>query len=214
MTIARNSTFTAIALAALIGLTSIPMTGCDSFGGGNGSSSTSRGTTGAVIGGAAGAVLGAVISKQNRLLGALIGGALGAGGGYLIGAKTDWFGKDKSTVRNEAQNSVDNAQTNPATPEEARRASTADINSDGFVTLDEVIAMKRASLSDSQMIKRLEATGQVFDLNQEQQQFLLDNGISHKVIDRMLTMNTAARDRYLSNSSSTGGDVISRDPNR
>ena len=39
-----------------------------------------------VIGGAAGAGIGAVLAEENRLLGALIGGLLGAGGGYLIGA--------------------------------------------------------------------------------------------------------------------------------
>src|SRR5215510_13572878 len=111
MSIQRNSILTATAMAVLIGVTSLPMSGCDS----NSSNDTKRGTTGAVIGGAAGAVLGAVIAKDNRLLGALIGGALGAGGGYLIGAKTDWFGKDKNEVKNEAQDSVRHAQTNPAT---------------------------------------------------------------------------------------------------
>lgn len=42
-----------------------------------------------VIGGAGGAVLGAVINKRNRLAGGVIGGVLGAGGGYLIGRHKD-----------------------------------------------------------------------------------------------------------------------------
>ena len=40
---------------------------------------------GAVIGGAAGAVTGAVINKRNRAAGAVVGGVAGAGVGYTIG---------------------------------------------------------------------------------------------------------------------------------
>jgi hypothetical protein len=48
---------------------------------------------GAIIGGAAGAVGGAVISKD-KTSGAIIGGVAGAGAGYLIGRD-----KDKKTGR-------------------------------------------------------------------------------------------------------------------
>jgi hypothetical protein len=44
---------------------------------------------GAVIGGAGGAVAGAIINKRNRPVGALIGGILGAGAGTGIGAIID-----------------------------------------------------------------------------------------------------------------------------
>lgn len=44
---------------------------------------------GAAIGGGAGAILGAVVSKNNRGLGAVIGGVVGAGGGYVIGRAQD-----------------------------------------------------------------------------------------------------------------------------
>lgn len=44
---------------------------------------------GAAIGGGAGAILGAVVGKNNRALGAVIGGAVGAGGGYVIGRAQD-----------------------------------------------------------------------------------------------------------------------------
>lgn len=43
----------------------------------------------AVIGGAGGAVMGAVINKRNRVKGAVIGGVLGGGGGYVIGRSKD-----------------------------------------------------------------------------------------------------------------------------
>lgn len=44
---------------------------------------------GAAIGGGAGAILGAVVSKNNRAAGAIIGGVVGAGGGYAIGRSQD-----------------------------------------------------------------------------------------------------------------------------
>lgn len=201
----KRMTPTVLALAALIGLTAAPMTGCEDLPGSRTEQST-------VIGGATGAVLGAVIAKENRLIGALIGGLLGAGGGYLIGAKTDWFeDDDDDDVRDEARQAVNKAQTDPATVEEARKARTADINDDGFVTLDEVIAMERADLSDNQMLNRLERTNQVFDLNAEQREILRENGVSQRVIDGMLDINRNERERLLT--SSKRNDVISEDRN-
>ena len=49
----------------------------------------SKAAKGAVIGGAGGAIAGAVINKKNRAAGAVIGGVIGAGGGYVIGRKMD-----------------------------------------------------------------------------------------------------------------------------
>ena len=67
------------------------------------------------------------------------------GGGYVIAAKTDRI-SNKDTQG--AQAAATKAQTTPATAQEALNATTADVNRDGFVTLDEVIAMKQAGLSD------------------------------------------------------------------
>jgi len=50
--------------------------------------SMSKATEGAIIGGVAGAVGGAVISKKKGL-GAVVGGIAGAAGGYIIGKKMD-----------------------------------------------------------------------------------------------------------------------------
>lgn len=192
-----------MALTAALALAAAPlMSGCEDLPG-------SRKEQATVIGGATGAVLGAVIAKENRLLGALIGGLLGAGGGYLIGAKTDWFGKDDEEVRAEARESVTTAQTNPATAAQAKRAKTADINNDGFVTLDEVVAMERANLSDRQMIDRLEAADQIYDLNAEQRQYLLDEGVSPQVVNRMTMINREERDRLLAGTR-ISDDVIGR----
>jgi len=41
------------------------------------------------IGAGAGAVIGAVINKRNRVAGAVIGGVIGGGGGYVIGRSMD-----------------------------------------------------------------------------------------------------------------------------
>jgi hypothetical protein len=49
----------------------------------------SKAAKGAAIGGGSGAVLGAIISKNNKAKGAIIGGVLGAGGGYVLGRVLD-----------------------------------------------------------------------------------------------------------------------------
>jgi hypothetical protein len=155
---------------------------------------------GAVIGGTGGAIAGAAIAK-NDLLGALIGGAVGAAGGYLIGANSDRIlGKDRAA----AERAVQDAQSNPATPEQVRYATTADVNSDGFVTLDEVTAMNAAGLSDEQMLARLRATDQVFELTLEQERTLRDQGVSQTVISGMRQINRDTRERLLQR------DVIGR----
>jgi uncharacterized membrane protein YebE (DUF533 family) len=149
-------------------------------------------TQGAVIGGVGGAAAGALIGgKDHRLLGALIGGAAGAGGGYLIGANWDKISGKKSDEAKEANR---RAQDRPARASDVANSSTADLNNDGFVTLDEVVAMKEAKLSDREMIDRLNRTNQVFELTQDQQQYLRDHGVSDRVIREMLAMqNESAR---------------------
>jgi Glycine zipper 2TM domain len=151
------------------------------------------GEQGAAIGGVGGAATGALIGgEHHRLLGALLGGALGAGGGYLIGAnKNRILGHDTQA----AQTAVQSAQAHPATPEMALNAPTADLNGDGFVTMDEVVAMKRAGLRDQDMLQKLQATGQVFELTPQQQAYLRDNGVDQYVIDQMPQLNRDLRNQ-------------------
>jgi hypothetical protein len=159
-----------------------PLTGCESLPG-------DRETQGAVIGGLGGALAGGLIGgSDNRLLGVLIGGALGAGTGWLIGSQLE-----KADDRDDARRAVERAQTDPATAAEARAATTADINNDGYVTLDEVIAMERAGLTDAEMIRRLEATGQFFELTPGQEQYLRDQGINNRVVVEMRNINQDVR---------------------
>jgi hypothetical protein len=147
---------------------------------------------GAVIGGASGAAVGAAVSK-NRALGAVIGGAVGAAGGYVIGKN-----KDKITGNDDNDNDIEQAaakaQEAPVTAAEARTATTGDVNNDGFVTLDEVIALEQANLTDDEIIDRLRATNQVFDLTEEQRRYLLDRGVSQTVVDRLASLNQVSTD--------------------
>jgi hypothetical protein len=150
---------------------------------------------GAVIGGAVGTAAGAALSEDNRLLGALLGGAIGAGGGYLIGARTDWFDDPRGEDR--ARDAIRDAQASPATEEDVRRSMTADLDADGFVTIDEVVAMERAGLSDDEILSRLRGTGQIFDLSRSQAQALRNAGISQRVVTEMQDINRDRREEVL-----------------
>jgi hypothetical protein len=172
-----NRAAVVIGLTCSIGLA--PLAGCSNLPG-------STGAQGAVIGGLGGAAAGAIIGKKNRGVGALIGAAIGAGGGYLIGASQEKVDKKKT---DEAKQASDRAAKNPAASDDVFRANTADLNNDGFVTLDEVVAMHQAGLTDREMIDRLQRTDQIFELTSQQQNYLHDRGISQRVIDSMLNMN-------------------------
>jgi hypothetical protein len=181
------------ALIGSLSLSLAPLTGCENLPG-------DEKTQGAVIGGAGGAIAGAAIAKDNRLLGGLIGGALGAAGGYVVGAQIE---KNNDKHKDEAVQASERDRKNPPTSSEVKRARTADLNDDGFVTLNEVAAMHDARLSNREMINRLEDTGQVFYLSEAQEEYLRDKGVSDEVIRAMRTMN---RDR-----SRTASDRDDRD---
>ena len=155
----------------------------------------SKGTQGAVIGGASGAAVGAAVGgEKNRAMGAVVGGVLGAAGGYVLGANSDKIlGKDKESAESAGQK----AKTSPVTAEQAKNARTADVNNDGYVTLDEVAAMKNAGLSDVEMLNRLEATGQIFDLTEEGRRYLREKGVSENVIRQMQDLNQERREMLL-----------------
>lgn len=151
---------------------------------------------GAVIGGLGGAAAGAAMGgEDNRLLGAILGGALGAGGGYVVGANSDRILNKDSTG---AESAAEAAKSRPATAQEARGATTADLNSDGFVTLDEVVALQKAGYNDQEILNRLRATGQVFELTAEQQSYLTSQGVSQSVVNQLDDLNRDARERIIS----------------
>lgn len=195
MSTGSNRLIGALALGS-IALT--PLVGCESLPG-------NEEEQGAVLGGVAGAAAGAAIA-ENRVLGALLGGALGAGGGYLIGANWDRItGEDDD----DAIAAVERAQDNPATVDDVRGSVTADLNDDGFVTLDEIVAMENAGLSDDEIIRRARATGQIFDLNQDQASFLTARGVSPRVVEELGDINREQKEQLLSERQ-MGDQVIGR----
>lgn len=183
-------------LAVLTLVVSLPLASCENLPGSRTQQSTA-------IGAAAGAAAGAVIAGEgNRIVGALIGAALGGAGGYLLGAKTDWFEREDGDEH--AVAAVEDARRSPATATDVERASTADLNDDGFVTFDEVVAMEQAGLSDSEILARLRATDQVFDLNADQRKALLEAGVSPVVVAEMPRINQAEKNRVLASEQPLG----------
>lgn len=166
--------------ALIAGIAGVALVGCESMPG-------TRQEQATVAGGAAGAAVGAAVAgPEHRILGAIIGGALGAGGGYIIAANT---GALRDEDRAGAARAAQQAQDNPATPEQAQAAATADINSDGFVTLDEVVAMSDAGFSEEEMIRRMEATDQIFELTPDQEDYLVQQGVDATVVHDMGEIN-------------------------
>jgi hypothetical protein len=177
----------------------VAATGCENLPG-------DEASQGAVAGGVTGAAVGAAVGGEgNRLLGALLGGAIGAGGGYLIGANWD---KITGNDSDGAQQATREAQAKPATVEDAQRATTGDLDKDGFVTMDEVVAMERAGFSDEKILDRLRATGQIFELTTEQKNYLRSRGVSDNVIAQLSTINQDKRDQLLRSQSSTSSSQV------
>jgi len=114
--------------------------------------------------------------------------ACGLSGGCLIGASHAMLEGHRLDLARKAN---EHAEEHPAVPADAREAKTADLNGDGFVTLDELIAMRRTGLDEQEMIDRLRATGQVFCLSPLQWRYLYDRGINRPVLDWMSNQGTA-----------------------
>jgi hypothetical protein len=175
------------AVLALLGT----VAGCQQLPGTEEQQTTAAGT-------AAGAAVGALLADEdNQLMGALLGGALGAGGGYLLGAKTDVFEQGQADKSAQAEQAIEEARQDPATVDEALAANTADLDGNGFVTTDELIAMEEAGLSDDQILSRLRATDAVFDLSQEQADQLITAGVSPEVVNQLETINREERDQII-----------------
>lgn len=115
--------------------------------------------------------------------------AVGPGSGWIIGARQDLIQAnrvDLATKANEA------AEQHPATSADVNKSDTADLNNDGFLTLDEVLALKRAGLDSRQIIQRISRTPQQFSISARQQQYLLDRGINQPLIDAIQSQQAAA----------------------
>jgi hypothetical protein len=130
--------------------------------------------TGALIGGAAGAGIGAIVGHNSHGRtgsGALIGGAVGALGGALIGNEMDK--KDKEEARRDRDS--DDYYARRGTREPVRYESRA-------VTRDDVIEWTRRGDRDEQIIDRIDRSGTVFRLTARDENELRDLGVGESVI--------------------------------
>jgi hypothetical protein len=64
--------------------------------------------------------------------------------------------------------------------------------------------MKQAGLNDEQMLARLRATDQIFDLTEDQKKALIDAGISPYVVAEMPRINQAEKNRVLAEQEALG----------
>jgi hypothetical protein len=145
--------------------------------------------SGSQTGDADASTAGAPLNRNDHLIANLLGGSLGAGGGFLIGVSRDTIEQDKTQARADAIKASQRAEKNPARPEQVVKASTGDLNKDGFVTIDEVVAMRQANLNDQQMLDRLRQTGEIFELTEYQQDYLRTRGVSDNVIRQLPAVN-------------------------
>jgi hypothetical protein len=155
----------------------------------------SRGGQGSVRGGVSGAAAGGATSGESyQLVSPLIGGAFGAGAGYIVGANSDRILERDYAAATQA---TQNAKDHPATAQDVRHSNTADLNHDGFVTMDEIVAMQSAGITDQQMLQRLRAGNEVFEVTAQQAQYLRDHGIDQYVISQMERINSDKRQKLL-----------------
>jgi hypothetical protein len=61
--------------------------------------------------------------------------------------------------------------------------------------MDELVAMEKAGLSDDEIVQRLSASGQVFELTSQQRDYLREQGLSQNVLDQLPRINEQARER-------------------
>jgi hypothetical protein len=134
---------------------------------------------GAAAGAAAGATAGAPFAG--------VGAVAGAAGGAIVGAI---IGSSKDKKDADRQRALEAAQHNPAMASAVIQGGTADLNDDGFVTIDEIVAMQKAGLGDDEILDRCRATQQIFQLNADQEKALLDAGVHQKVVTGLRGMNS------------------------
>jgi hypothetical protein len=145
----------------------------------------------AIAGGVIGGVIGG-FAAGTWWAGALIGAGIGLVAGWAVGwALEEWWGWDGGS-----RAAID-MPIMPATPEQALASYSADLNGDGMVSLDELLAMHQAGFTEGEILERLERTDFIFELNAVQEDFLLSNGVSPNVIRAMPELNGHQRDRML-----------------
>lgn len=108
----------------------------------------------------------------------------------LVGATQE---KIKAKDRAGAENAVRVAESYPALPSEVTPSRSADLNNDGFITGDELLALRQAGLTDAEILKKVEQAGQVLEVGGEEREWLWSKGFDEPFIDGLKGVNAAAR---------------------
>lgn len=116
----------------------------------------------------------------------LTGGDLGIGGGFLVGAAPE---KLTQHAHAQAVAASQHAEESPAELLTVRNTTSADLNGDGFITLDEILAMARAGLSDREISDRLRQSGYIFQITPEQGRYLTDRGVDQSVVSTLKSLS-------------------------
>jgi hypothetical protein len=123
-----------------------------------------------IVGGALGAVTGAIVGGKNKGVDALIGGGIGAVTGNLLGQS-----KDRADERNAAAGAAAAANMN------AQAAALAMTNYD-------LVNMTKSGVSDDLIISTLQSRGGRLDLSPQALIALKQNGVSDRVVLAAQTM--------------------------
>ncbi|MDN3507349.1 MAG: YMGG-like glycine zipper-containing protein [Simkaniaceae bacterium] len=122
-----------------------------------------KGQTGALVGTGVGAGAGYLIGGGT---GALIGAGVGAVGGGLIGSSLDQ--RDQDNLQRQSSSTY-------------KRADNGE-----QLSINDVIAMSNAGISDSKIIELLQKTNSRYVLSTNQIDFLRREGVSERVINYMM----------------------------
>ena len=140
-----------------------------------------RTASGALIGGASGAVIGSIADRRHPGVGALIGGAAGALTGSLIGNSMD------------QQERARHRSVPPPPPTYNPPAPAAATPAVNPTSVEDIKNMSKAGVSDEVIINQIVTTRSIYQLNADAIVDLNRAGVSAKVINYMIgTPGTAA----------------------
>lgn len=121
-----------------------------------------------------------------RYISKLMGTTPSADLSAVIGVAPDKIRKKDKLGAEQASTS---AALNPASGNDALVTPIADLNTNGFITLDEVLAIKQSGATDEQLLGRLAGSGYVFELTPQQRSFLWSRGLGQAAVDLIPRLN-------------------------
>jgi YMGG-like Gly-zipper len=148
-----------------------------------------------IVGGALGAVTGAIVGGKHKGVDALIGGGIGAVTGNLIGQS-----KDRADERNAAAGAAAAANMNQqAAAQNAQAAAQA-------VTNYDLVNMTKSGVSDDLIVSTIQSRGARLDLSPQALITLKQQGVSDRVV--LAAQNMGRGSQYVP----AGGPVVGYAP--